>query len=184
MEKVLFLQGFLEKAPWGSSYFREKGMTDSNLKYGAYVSCKASKKESVEIAFGQFKGQKLIDVFNNNRELFNNIPSKEFPLMVKLIKSKLETSIKVHPNDDYAALHDNSLGRTMGWLILDASPESELILGVKAKDKESLMKLYNEKKMSDIVNIVKPKVGQFFPIYSGTIHSIGRDVLLRSRRLK
>ncbi|UKI50241.1 MAG: hypothetical protein L6U99_01930 [Clostridium sp.] len=41
-------------------------------------------------------------VWINHPELFGNYPDKEFPLLIKLISSKDNLSVQVHPNDDYA----------------------------------------------------------------------------------
>lgn len=42
-----------------------------------------------------------------HRELFGNCEGKEFPLLIKILDAKDDPSIQIHPNDEYAAEHEN-----------------------------------------------------------------------------
>jgi mannose-6-phosphate isomerase len=55
----------------------------------------------------------------------------KFPLLVKLLDAYTPLSVQVHPDDDYALAHEgNELGKTEMWVVLNAAPDAELILGV------------------------------------------------------
>ena len=46
-------------------------------------------------------------------------PESTFPLMFKLIDSQLPLSIQVHPDDDYAMIHEHSKGKVESWHIMN-----------------------------------------------------------------
>ncbi len=54
---------------------------------------------------------------------------ERLPLLFKFLFTSERLSIQVHPADDYARQHENSLGKTEMWHILRADPGAELGLG-------------------------------------------------------
>ena len=52
-----------------------------------------------------------------------------FPLMIKWIDSQLPLSIQVHPDNDYAMAHEQDMGKTEMWYIIDCEPDSYLYYG-------------------------------------------------------
>lgn len=164
---------------WGSYYFRDVlKITTSNEKIGEMWSCSALKNNESFITNGPLKGRTLKDVYENRPDLFMFPKEKEFPLLIKLISSTDRTSVQVHPNDEYALKHENSLGKTEGWLILDAKEDTNLIIGHNAKNKTELLSTINTGNIDSILNTTKVTKGDFFPIPAGTLHAIGKDVLI------
>ena len=66
------------------------------------------------------------------------------PLLIKIIDAKKDLSIQVHPNDEYAGLHENSLGKTECWYVLDCKEDTKMVMGHHAKTKEELVKAIEE----------------------------------------
>ena len=86
---------------------------------------------------GEYKGKTLSYLWDNNREIFNNLQKDKFPLLVKIIDAKDDLSVQVHPSDEYAYENENKeLGKTECWYILDAKEDADIIYGVNAKDKK------------------------------------------------
>ena len=55
-----------------------------------------------------------------------------FPLLVKLLDASQDLSVQVHPDDDFAGMHEHGeLGKTEMWYILHARPGAELIYGLR-----------------------------------------------------
>ena len=103
----------------------------------------------------------------------------EFPLLIKFIDAKSDLSVQVHPDDEYAALHENSYGKTEAWYVLDCEEGAELIYGFKEKlSKEKFKKSIEDNTFLNYVNKVKVKKGDVFFIKSGTLHAIGGGILL------
>jgi mannose-6-phosphate isomerase len=106
----------------------------------------------------------------------------KLPYLVKLIDTGDELSIQVHPDDEYALLHENSRGKAECWIILDVdeSLNAGVYLGLKAGvSKEIFLKaLEDNSSMNELLNFYKAEIGDFFFVPAGTIHAIGRGVTL------
>ena len=106
---------------------------------------------------GEYAGQSFTEIIKNNPSFLGKKGEKynEFPLLIKFIDAKSDLSIQVHPDDDYARIHENSLGKTEAWYILDCSEDAELIYGFNkeiTKDEfENLAKaFYIEKRPTEV----------------------------------
>ena len=63
------------------------------------------------VSGGAWDGMHLSELWDQHRELFGNVEGARFPLLVKIIDAKDHLSVQVHPDDAYAAEHENgSLG--------------------------------------------------------------------------
>ena len=52
-----------------------------------------------------------------------------FPVLIKFIDAKKDLSVQVHPSDDYALAHENSLGKTEMWYLVQADEVAGIYLG-------------------------------------------------------
>lgn len=76
-----------------------------------------------QIAEGPYAGHTLSWLWTEHRELFGNCEGKEFPLLIKILDAKDDLSIQIHPNDEYAAEHENgSLAKPSAGMYWTASP--------------------------------------------------------------
>lgn len=56
----------------------------------------------------KYKDRTLSDILKNNRELFGKNPSSVFPLLIKIIDSKVDLLVQVHAEDEYPKItHEN-----------------------------------------------------------------------------
>lgn len=102
-----------------------------------------------------------------------------FPLLIKLIDAHDDLSVQVHPDDAYALAHEGEYGKTEMWYIIDAEPGATLIHGLTpGTTKESLEKHISDGTILDICRRVPVHAGDVFMIDAGTIHAIGRGILL------
>ncbi|MDK4527784.1 mannose-6-phosphate isomerase [Kingella kingae] len=90
------------------------------------------------IVNGEHAGKTLDCVFDQHRELFGNSQSTEFPLLTKMLDAQDWLSMQVHPNDNYAMQHENSLGKTECWYIIVADDDAEIVYGHHAQSHEQL----------------------------------------------
>jgi len=128
---------------------------------------------------GKEKGKKLSEVLNDKMLGFNGCRFDFFPILIKLIDAKNNLSLQVHPDNEYALKNEKEYGKTECWYILDCDEDSELIYGFK-KDitSEEFRSSIENNTVLDKVNHVKVKKGDFFFIDSGTLHAIGKGILL------
>lgn len=114
----------------------------------------------------------------------NNTPlavkDSELPYLVKLIDTGSELSVQVHPGDEYAKIHESSSGKTECWIILKAEKNAGIYLGLEeGVTKESFEAgLANKSNMNDFLNFYPVSPGDFFFVPAGTIHAIGRGIMM------
>lgn len=119
----------------------------------------------------------IIDI--PNRELFGGVEGDRFPLLVKIIDAKDNLSVQVHPDDAYAAEHENgSLGKRECWYVLAVDPGTKIVIGQHAHDRAELAAMIDEGRWDDMLNLVPCRVGDFFPIEPGTVHAIQGGTLI------
>lgn len=104
----------------------------------------------------------------------------ELPILIKLIDAKKNLSVQVHPDDEYAAEHENGeLGKTEMWYVLDARKGAELIYGFNRDVTEEQVKQAVVKgEVINLLNHVEVHKNDLFYIESGTVHAIGEGCLI------
>lgn len=102
------------------------------------------------------------------------------PILVKLIDAKEKLSVQVHPDDAYAACHENgALGKTEMWYVLDAAPGAHLIYGFNRNmDKELLQKSIEQNTIEKYLQKVPVQKDDVFYIEAGTVHAIGEGIVI------
>lgn len=102
-----------------------------------------------------------------------------FPIMIKLIDAKDNLSIQVHPDDAYALEHEKEYGKTEMWYVIDAQPGAQLIYGLEKEiSRQELEQHLQQGTILDVCHHVPVKKGDVFFIPAGTIHAIGKGILL------
>ena len=132
------------------------------------------------VANGELKGKTFLDIIEKlGHDLVGTkVSTEKFPLLVKLINSREKLSVQVHPGDEYAAIHENSLGKTEAWYVVEAKPGAKLIVGTKNCDKATFAKAIEEGKSEDYLNVIPVKKGDCFLINSGLVHAICEGLII------
>ena len=126
----------LRDAIWGGKLLKNFGYEEAGDNAGECWGISAHQNGDCTVANGEFAGKKLSWCYENHRELFGNIKEDVFPLLIKIIGAEDDLSIQVHPNNEYAAEHENgALGKTECWYILDCKEDATIVIGHNAKDK-------------------------------------------------
>ena len=126
-----------------------------------------------------FRGMKLSELWKKHPKVFGNVDSDRFPLLIKIIDAKDDLSIQVHPDDDYAKVHENgSLGKTECWYILDCKKNATIVIGHNSRTKEELSRMIHEGKWSEFIREIPIKKGDFLQIDPGTVHAIKGGTLI------
>lgn len=177
--EVLMLEPVFKDAIWGGQLLKNFGYTKAGDNAGECWGISAHQNGDCTIKNGEFKGKTLSWCFENHKELFGNIEDKVFPLLVKIIGAEDDLSIQVHPNDEYAAVHENgALGKTECWYILDCKEDATIVIGHNAKDKKELEDMIRNEKWNDLIRVIPIKKGDFFQINPGCLHAIKGGTLL------
>lgn len=106
-------------------------------------------------------------------------PYDRFPLLIKFIDSRQSLSIQVHPGDDYALQKEDEYGKNELWYIVDCEPDSYLYCGFsRDTDEEEVRRRIEDGTMTEILNRIPVKKGEYYFIETGTVHAIGPGVLI------
>jgi len=177
------LRPHVTQAVWGGSRLAESYRIDprglANTAEAWVLS--AHPKGGSLVEAGPFAGQSLESLFAARPELFGSrCAGKEaFPVLVKLIDAKEDLSLQVHPRDGDPALRPGEAGKTECWYILEAPPGAKLYLGFReAITRRQFAAAIENKTIMSYVEPFEVEEGDFFFIPAGTLHAIGKGVLL------
>ena len=103
----------------------------------------------------------------------------KFPILIKLIDAKDRLSVQVHPDNKYALENEGEFGKTEMWYVVDCEEGAQLIYGFKGKiSKEEFEERIKNNTLDEVMNYVPVKKGDVFFIKSGTLHAIGKGILI------
>jgi mannose-6-phosphate isomerase len=136
-------------------------------------------------ANGPFAGTKLGDAWPRMPVEWAGTRSNTaatFPLLVKFIFSEEKLSVQVHPDDAYAAAHEQAAGgrgKTEMWYAVCARPGAEVLLGLKPEvTRESLARSIAEGTAEKCLEHIPLSAGEAIFVPSGTAHTIGAGFVL------
>lgn len=168
---------------WGGNRLREeygKKMDSDKIAESWELSC--HKDGQSVIAGGEFDGKTLSEyidakgkvVLGTNCERF-----EYFPILIKLIDAKDNLSVQVHPSNEYALRVEGEYGKTEMWYIVDCNEGAELLYGFKHEiGEEEFAERIKNNTLLEVTNNVPVHKGDVFFIESGTLHAIGKGILI------
>ncbi|MFB5663889.1 mannose-6-phosphate isomerase, class I [Alteribacillus sp. HJP-4] len=176
----LFLEPIFKEKIWGGERLRQYGYDIPTNKTGEAWCISAHPNGSSKISSGTYEGWTLRELWNTEPALFGEKTVREFPLLVKLLDANDILSVQVHPNDEQAQkLEPNeAYGKTECWYIAHAEPGAELILGHHASSREEFKDKVKKEKWETLFKRVPVKSGDFYFVPSGTIHAIGKGIVI------
>ncbi len=175
----------LKERLWGGQkLIQEFGKTSQKRNIGESWEISDVEGDTSIVSEGILKGRSLSELIQEyesdlvGKRVFGQFGNK-FPLLIKFIDAKLDLSIQLHPNDELAKERHDSFGKTEMWYIMDADPDSRLILGFKdGITKDDYLHHLNEKRLPEIVHSEFVQAGDAFFIEVGRVHAIGAGIML------
>jgi len=170
---------------WGGQLLRDMGKKlPEGEKIGESWEISGVEGDVSVVKNGPLKGnslQELIEIYMDElvgEKAFAKY-STEFPILIKLIDAQDNLSIQVHPCDELAKERHNAYGKTEMWYVIDHEPGAELMVGFNRKvDKELYKQYLKEGRLDDLLTKYKVQKGDTFFIPAGTIHAIGKGILV------
>lgn len=127
-------------------------------------------------------GENLADYIKNHgaEVLGTNCKNfRDFPIIIKFIDARENLSVQVHPPDDYALANEGQLGKSEMWYVLDADESSVIWCGFKKKiSRTEFVARIKNNSLAEVLNAVPARRGDVIFIPAGTIHAIGKGVLV------
>ncbi len=168
---------------WGGTRLRDDFGKQCDLEKIAEsweLSC--HKDGSSVVSTGEYAGLTLAeyiekkgrDILGENCRKFEN-----FPILIKLIDAKDNLSVQVHPDNEYALRVEGEYGKTEMWYVVDCDEGAQLLYGfTKEISKEEFAARIADNTLLEVTNSVPVKKGDVFFIRSGTLHAIGKGILI------
>ncbi|AVR00073.1 mannose-6-phosphate isomerase, class I [Oceanobacillus iheyensis] len=178
----IFLQPVLQERIWGGQKLQQLYQYElpSTQTGEAWVISAHQNGPSI-IRNGPLEGKTLADAWEKHGELFNKNQDnvEAYPLLVKVLDANDDLSVQVHPDDRFAREEEGEpYGKTECWYVLEAEPGAELVLGHHAKTKAELEDMIDEGEWNNLLQYIPVKAGDFVYVPSGTIHAIGKGIVI------
>ena len=123
---------------------------------------------------GKYRGMPLSEI--------PGVDAESFPPLVKLIDAADDLSVHVHPSAECAARHPGDSEKTEMWYVIDCAEGSSLILGFNSEYEkrgiEEIEKGFLRGDFDKLLRRVSVHPGDVFFVEPGTVHAIGRGILL------
>lgn len=179
----LLLKPAVKDYLWGGTRLKTeyKYECDTDIAAEAWVlSC--HKDGASTVVNGEMQGKTLNEVLSVWGEKALGKKAEKFPyfpLLIKLIDAKDKLSVQVHPDDKYALENEGEFGKTEMWYVVDCDEGAELIYGFKEDiTKEEFEAKIKDNTLTEVCNFVPVHKGDVFFIGAGTLHAIGKGILI------
>ena len=108
--------------------------------------------------------------------------TRGFPLLVKFIFPTDKLSIQVHPDDDYASLHEKAAGgrgKTEMWHVVSEDSGAQVLLGLKpGVDREKFRAGLKQQTLENLFQVVPVHEGDTLFVPAGIPHTIGAGMVI------
>lgn len=138
-----------------------------------------------KVASGPFAGKTLEEAWREMPPAWRGVRFTEpgdFPILVKFIFPKDKLSIQVHPDDAYAAAHEQAAGgrgKTEMWHVVQAEPGASVLVGTKAGvTKQLVLDAIEDNILENLLEKQPVYNGDTFFVPAGTPHTIGPGMIL------
>ncbi len=134
------------------------------------------------VGSGVFAGMSLRGLLREYPEMLGSHPvtKGELPVLVKFIDAAQDLSVQVHPDDEYARIHENgSLGKTEMWYVLSAEEGAGIIHGfAHDTDEAEVRAALDDGTLMRHLRRVPARANDVFRIEAGTVHAIGAGTVV------
>lgn len=168
MKNLFRLRPFLSYTVWGGEFLKQIRQIKDDRALG----------ETWEISSHPRGSSMIVDSTTQQEKPLSDLV--ELSYLFKLIDAQDHLSVQVHPDDEFARLHENESGKTECWIILKAQEGSGIYLGLKngVTKKEFKNALQAGLAMNNFLNFIPVRPGDFYVVPAGSIHAIGKGVTL------
>lgn len=167
---------------WGGNKMKQLYRKKNNLSVTAEsweLSCHPDGSSC--IVNGSYQNRPLKDVLQEHPEYIAESFSAQqaFPILIKFIDAAQDLSVQVHPSDSTADAARGEQGKAEMWYVVKCEPQSYIYYGLNQEvTKERLIRRAEDGSICKILNKVPVHEGDIFFIHPGTIHALGKGVII------
>lgn len=170
---------------WGGTRLKDDFSKNTDLEILAETwECSTHPDGHSVVSSGPFSGRALVDVLKEHPEFVGTHPIMTedggLPVLVKFIDAKNDLSVQVHPDDEYAMVHENGQsGKSEMWYVVEAAKDAKLIYGFRTDiDEKTVRKALEEEGLEHYLLSIPVKKGDVFFIPAGQVHAICKGCLI------
>ncbi|MFD0895838.1 class I mannose-6-phosphate isomerase [Luteolibacter ambystomatis] len=183
MAPITFTPLYMDRV-WGGRELERvygRALPDTTTPFGEAWEIVDRDPEQSVVNFGAYAGKSLHELWTQHREkIFGaGLPGSErFPILIKILDSRDDLSIQVHPPVHLAA----ELGgepKTEMWVIAAADAGAKLYVGLRnGVTRGHFETAIAHGTVAEVVHAIAPQVGESIFIPSGRLHAIGAGLLI------
>ena len=179
----LLLKAPLKDYLWGGTRLKEEYGFESDKEKVAEAWVLSCHKDGNSIVkngeYAEKTLQEVLDIWGKEALGAKSDRFTYFPVLIKLIDAKDRLSVQVHPDDEYALKNEGEYGKTEMWYVVDCEEGAELIYGFNQDISQGeFLERISSNTLSPVCNYVPVKKGDVFFIEAGTLHAIGKGILI------
>ncbi|MSS58694.1 class I mannose-6-phosphate isomerase [Erysipelotrichaceae bacterium Oil+RF-744-GAM-WT-6] len=167
---------------WGGDRLRGEYHKETDLSPLAESWECSTHPDGTSLALIDQKEIPMTEVLKRHPEILGTHPRTRdtLPILIKLIDAKNDLSVQVHPDDDYARIHEHgSLGKSEFWYVLEAEPGASLIYGFSQDvTEEQVRQGIVDGTIQKYLQKVPVRRNDVFFVQAGTVHAIGKGIVI------
>ena len=185
MESIYKFTPVLKSVIWGGDKISHmKGLDIADEKIGESWELSGVPGHETRVCGGEDTGLTVSQLIAKYGEELLGIKSvarygMEMPLLIKVIDARQNLSVQVHPDEEMARREHECHGKTEMWYVMDAGEDAFLYYGFRREiSREEFEERIRKDTLLEVLNAVPVQKGDVLFIESGTIHAIGKNILI------
>lgn len=165
---------------WGGTRLKKEYNKDIGMnRISETWECSVHPDGRSKVVSGEHTGSTLDRVIAEHPEYLGKNNKNGFPVLIKFIDAEKDLSVQVHPDDEYARIHEHQNGKTEMWYVMEADENTSLIYGFEHEISESAVrKAVDEGNITEYLHHAEVHKGDVFYIPAGTVHAIGKGAVI------
>lgn len=103
----------------------------------------------------------------------------QFPILIKFLDAEQDLSVQVHPDEAYAASHEEAHLKNEAWFVVAHVSGARLLKGLQpGATRERFEKAIEEGSVEDLLMALPARDGDVHYLPSGTVHALGAGMLV------
>ncbi|MGL5350298.1 MAG: type I phosphomannose isomerase catalytic subunit [Cetobacterium sp.] len=176
MDKIIFTEAIFFNRIWGGNRIIELfNLNATDTPIGEAWGISSHKTGDCNILSGIHQGKKLSEAIRLDSTILGK-GFKKLPLQIRILDSKNDLSLQVHPNNNYAKINSNDFGKNEYWYILNCEKDAKLIYGHTFTTKKDFEEAIFKNEVMNNLNYLPIKEGDLVSVPTGLLHAMTKNI--------